>query len=60
MTVFLLLNSGDVNFKEFISCLSVFNTRGDRQEKLEFAFRVYDIDGDGFISNGELYSVCGY
>nr|CAG4711957.1 unnamed protein product [Naegleria fowleri] len=48
---------GSVNFKEFISALSVFNAQGDKQRKLEFAFKVYDIDGDGFISNGELFTV---
>lgn len=46
-----------VNFKEFISALSVFSNRGGKQEKLEFAFKVYDIDGDGFISNRELFEV---
>lgn len=26
-------------------------------EKLQFAFQIYDINNDGFISNGELFSV---
>eukprot|EP00761_Pharyngomonas_kirbyi_P013531 gb/GECH01013560.1/.p1 GENE.gb/GECH01013560.1/~~gb/GECH01013560.1/.p1 ORF type:complete len:178 (+),score=46.99 gb/GECH01013560.1/:1-534(+) len=46
-----------VNFKEFISALSVFSVRGGQEEKLKFAFKIYDIDGDGFISNGELFQV---
>jgi|EP00769_Ergobibamus_cyprinoides_P004517 serine/threonine-protein phosphatase 2B regulatory subunit len=46
-----------VNFREFITALSVFSARGDREDKLKFAFRVYDIDGDGEISNGELFQV---
>jgi Ca2+-binding EF-hand superfamily protein len=25
--------------------------------KLRFAFRIYDIDRDGYISNGELFEV---
>ncbi|KAL0488271.1 serine/threonine-protein phosphatase 2B regulatory subunit [Acrasis kona] len=52
-------SNGDdsVNFKEFITALSVFNSRGDKNAKLEFAFKVYDIDNDGFISNGELFKV---
>ena len=29
----------------------------DENKKLEFAFRIYDIDEDGFITNGELYNV---
>ena len=28
-----------------------------QEEKLRFAFAIYDIDGDGFISNGELFTV---
>lgn len=27
------------------------------EEKLKFAFKIYDIDQDGFISNGELFTV---
>ncbi|TPX67656.1 hypothetical protein SpCBS45565_g03616 [Spizellomyces sp. 'palustris'] len=49
--------SGDVDFKEFISGLSAFSTKGNREEKLKFAFKVYDMDRDGFISNGELFLV---
>eukprot|EP00824_Muranothrix_gubernata_P001690 TRINITY_DN11975_c0_g1_i1.p1 TRINITY_DN11975_c0_g1~~TRINITY_DN11975_c0_g1_i1.p1 ORF type:complete len:202 (-),score=57.55 TRINITY_DN11975_c0_g1_i1:78-611(-) len=47
----------NVNFKEFITSLSVFSVKGDKNEKLHFAFKVYDIDNDGFISNGELFQV---
>eukprot|EP00817_Percolomonadidae_sp_ATCC50343_P006419 CAMPEP_0117428876 /NCGR_PEP_ID=MMETSP0758-20121206/8488_1 /TAXON_ID=63605 /ORGANISM="Percolomonas cosmopolitus, Strain AE-1 (ATCC 50343)" /LENGTH=167 /DNA_ID=CAMNT_0005215479 /DNA_START=26 /DNA_END=525 /DNA_ORIENTATION=+ len=50
-------SDGDVNFKEFVSALSVFNTHGDKHEKLEFAFKIYDQDGDGFISKIELFNV---
>ncbi len=55
--------SGDVDFKEFLICLSAFSTKGKLQDKLRCvwsnpdAFQVYDIDRDGFISNGELFLV---
>lgn len=49
--------NGDVDFQEFISGLSAFSSKGQREEKLKFAFKVYDIDRDGYISNGELYIV---
>lgn len=49
--------SGSVDFGEFISGLSAFSSRGNKTEKLRFAFKVYDIDRDGFISNGELFIV---
>jgi len=37
--------------------VSLFSVKGDRDKKLRFAFRIYDIDQDGFISNGELFQV---
>lgn len=44
-----------VSFQEFIKALSVFTAGTSKDDKLRFAFNVYDIDGDGYISNGELY-----
>ncbi|CAL9733711.1 calcineurin subunit B [Monosporozyma servazzii] len=57
MEVFDADSSGDVDFQEFITGLSIFSGRGSKDEKLNFAFKIYDIDKDGFISNGELYIV---
>lgn len=48
---------GDVDFREFILGLSIFSSKGAKEEKLRFAFQIYDMDRDGFISNGELFSV---
>jgi len=48
---------GTVDFQEFVSGLSAFSSRGGREEKLRFAFKVYDMDRDGYISNGELFLV---
>ena len=48
---------GDVDFQEFVSGLSAFSSKGSQEEKLRFAFKVYDIDRDGYISNGELFIV---
>ncbi|KAL8734934.1 MAG: hypothetical protein Q9166_001286 [cf. Caloplaca sp. 2 TL-2023] len=48
---------GDVDFQEFVSGLSAFSSKGNKEEKLHFAFKVYDIDRDGYISNGELFIV---
>lgn len=48
---------GSVDFQEFVSGLSAFSSRGSKEEKLRFAFKVYDIDRDGYISNGELFVV---
>ncbi|PSS02449.1 calcineurin subunit B [Coniella lustricola] len=48
---------GNVDFQEFVSGLSAFSSKGNKEQKLEFAFKVYDIDRDGYISNGELFIV---
>jgi len=47
----------EIQFSEFIKALSIFSDKGNKEGKLQFAFRVYDMDGDGFISNGELFQV---
>lgn len=47
-----------LNFSEFIQGVSQFSVKGDKLSKLKFAFRIYDMDNDGFISNGELFQVC--
>lgn len=57
MEVFDADNSGDVDFQEFINNLSVFSSRGDNEDRLKFAFKIYDVDKDGYISNGELFIV---
>ncbi|XP_014833815.1 PREDICTED: calcineurin subunit B type 1-like isoform X2 [Poecilia mexicana] len=49
--------NGEIDFIEFIRGVSQFSIRGNQQQKLNFAFRVYDVDKDGFISNGELFQV---
>jgi len=48
---------GTVDFQEFVGGLSAFSGRGGRDQKLRFAFNVYDMDRDGYISNGELFIV---
>ncbi|KAK2706754.1 hypothetical protein QYM36_014705 [Artemia franciscana] len=49
--------NGEVDFKEFIQGVSQFSVKGDKESKLRFAFRIYDMDNDGFISNGELFQI---
>ncbi|CDW71952.1 calcineurin subunit b [Stylonychia lemnae] len=49
-----------IDFKEFVRALSVFNKQeqnasaSSEDEKIRFLFNVYDIDGDGLISQDEL------
>ena len=49
--------SGEIDFSEFVMGLSHLTTKEDREEKLRFAFRIYDIDNNGFISDVELFQV---
>lgn len=57
MEVFDADSSGEVDFTEFISGMSSFSSQADMESKLRFAFKIYDMDNDGFISNGELYQI---
>lgn len=50
----------DFSLPEFIQGVSQFSVKGDKLSKLRFAFRIYDMDNDGFISNGELFQVSGF
>ena len=42
---------------EFVSGLAQFAIGSDEEMKLKFLFRIYDMDRDGYISNGELFQV---
>ena len=48
-------NNGEIDFQEFIQCL--LESSISAESKLKFAFQIYDIDNDGFISKSELYQV---
>ena len=45
-------------FSEFVLGLAQIAVRDQaRDKKLSFIFRIYDMDRDGYISNGELFQV---
>merc|ERR1739838_312302 len=63
--------SGSLSIEEFMSLpelqqnplvrrvIDIFDDdgNGEVESKLRFAFRIYDMDNDGYVSNGELFQV---
>ena len=47
----------NVNFRQFVNIIGAFSLSGDPNQKADFAFRIYDVDGDGFISCSDLEKV---
>ncbi|VDD79810.1 unnamed protein product [Mesocestoides corti] len=49
-------NSGKIDFKEFLLAINI--TSGGRpKEKLEWAYQMYDIDGNGTIERSEMVEI---
>nr|CUU97719.1 hypothetical transcript [Hymenolepis microstoma] len=48
---------GIVEFRDIITILNVTRTGNDIEQRLQWAFQVYDLDGDGYISRSEMLQV---
>mmetsp|Transcript_87429 Transcript_87429/g.121336 ORF Transcript_87429/g.121336 Transcript_87429/m.121336 type:complete len:179 (+) Transcript_87429:68-604(+) len=49
--------NGTVSFIEFLLGLAKLAGSTSEEHKLRFAFAIYDVNKDGFISNGDLFAV---
>eukprot|EP01095_Lingulamoeba_sp_RSL-Kostka_P011224 TRINITY_DN4203_c1_g1_i1.p1 TRINITY_DN4203_c1_g1~~TRINITY_DN4203_c1_g1_i1.p1 ORF type:complete len:196 (-),score=89.20 TRINITY_DN4203_c1_g1_i1:162-749(-) len=51
-------DDGEIDFNEFTKALSIM-TRGTNDEKLQFAFRMYDLDQTGYVTKEEMGKILG-
>jgi len=57
ISVFDVDGNGTVSFIEFLVGLAKLAAGTSEEQKLNFAFGIYDVNKDGFISNGDLFHV---
>ncbi len=61
ISIFDINQDGKISFYEFILGLSALTDISlNRMDKLNFAFKIYDHDNDGYISNGDLFKTLKY
>jgi len=51
-------NSGKIDFKEFLLAINI-TSAGRPEQKLEWAFQMYDVNGDGSIDPSEMTEIIG-
>lgn len=46
-----------VNFLEFVKLLAPFTSRVSADDKINFLFAVFDVDGDGLVSRDDMHAM---
>lgn len=46
-----------LNFRSFVRALAVFSDKTPTADKVKFAFDLYDVDRDGYVSEADLYAI---
>ncbi|CAG5112370.1 Oidioi.mRNA.OKI2018_I69.chr2.g6591.t1.cds [Oikopleura dioica] len=49
-------SSGHITFNNFVDMFNVFSEHAPRDLKAFYAFKIYDMDNDGYISMDDLYN----
>ena len=55
--VFSSSKEGDMSFEDFLDMMSVFSDNAPKSVKVEYAFRIYDFDGDDLISLDDIKEI---
>ena len=55
---FIISGNGEIDFEEFLQMMAKKMKESDSDEEIREAFRIFDRDGDGFLTACELKVVC--
>ncbi|KAJ8905395.1 hypothetical protein NDN08_001902 [Rhodosorus marinus] len=47
----------NTNFRQFVNFLGVLSPNAQKSAKIDFAYRIYDVDGDGVINASDLQTI---